>query len=276
MLMPQFLVPVDFSAISVNAALYAVQMAESMPQKKVILFNVTEEILAGTDGTPIDFDGEALIASNLSSLENLQVNLFEMGLSPMEIVAEIGELPERLKPAIDRFNVDMVVMGISGTSSYDDNFMGKNALEISRENTCPVMIVPPEAMFKGSGKIAVAVEYKDVEKTVAIKPIKKLLDILQPELHFIYVAEKGQKELTPEQLEEKAKLESLFKDYNAFYNFLPAQDFSSAVNTYVDDNQIDQIIVFPKKHSLFENLFSSNHTKKLAYHSHVPVITVHE
>ena len=74
--MPRFLVPVDFSAISVNAALYAVQMLEGLPKKEVILYNVTEEIHAGTDGTPLDFDGEALIASNLSALEHLQVSLF--------------------------------------------------------------------------------------------------------------------------------------------------------------------------------------------------------
>src|SRR6186997_3068482 len=95
--MPRFLVPIDFSAISVNAALYAVQMAERMPSKEVVLYNVTEEIHAGIDGTPIDFNSDALVASNLAALENLQVNLFEMGMSPMEIVAEVGDLPERLK-----------------------------------------------------------------------------------------------------------------------------------------------------------------------------------
>lgn len=273
--MPRFLVPVDFSAISVNAALYAVQMLEGMPKKEVILYNVTEEIHAGTDGTPIDFDGEALVASNLMALENLQVSLFELGMSPMEIAAEIGELTERIKPAIERYKADMVVMGSSGTSTFGNNFMGKNAMQISRENTCPVMIVPAEAIFKGSGKIAIAVEYKDVEKAVSIEPIKHILDTWQPELHFVCVGEKGQTELTAQQLGEKAKLENLFRDYNTVYKFLPSQDFSVAINDYVDKNQIDQIVVFPKKRSLFDSIFSGDHATKLAFHSHVPVITVH-
>jgi len=274
--MPRFLVPIDFSAVSVNAALYAVQMAEHMPQKEVILFNVTEEILAGVDGTPINFNGDALVASNLAALENLQVNLFEMGMSPMQVVAEIGELPERLKPAIVRFNVDMVVMGITGTSSYDDNFLGKNALDISRNNSCPVMIVPPDAMFKGSGKIAIVVEYRDVEKTVSLNPIKKWLDILDPELHFIYVAPNSETELTTEQLAEKEKLQILFRDYKTLFTIVNSRGFTDGVNGYVDTNEIDQIIIFPKKYSLFESIFSSDHTKKLVYHSHVPVISVHE
>ncbi len=274
--MPRFLVPIDFSAVSVNAALYAVQMAEHMPKKEVILFNVIEEIHAGSDGTPMDFNGEALLASNLAALENLQVNLFEMGMSPMEVVAEIGDLPERLKPAIEKYNIDMVVMGITGTSSYDDNFLGKNALDLSRENTCPVMIVPPDAMFKGSGKIGIAVEYKDVDRTVTLKPIKKWLDVLNPELHFIHVSPGTNAELTEEQLAEKAKLESIFSDYKCVFGHVSNPKFSNGINSYVDSHQIDQIIVFPKKHSLLENLFTADHTKKLAYHSHVPVISVHD
>jgi nucleotide-binding universal stress UspA family protein len=273
--MPRFLVPIDFSAVSVNAALYAVQMAEQMPRKEVILFNTIEEINAGVDGTPIDFNSEALVASNLAALENLQVNLFEMGMSPMEVVAEIGELPERLKPAIKKYNVDMVVMGITGTSSYDDNFLGKNALDISRENTCPVMIVPPNAMFKGSGKIAIAVEYKDVDTTVTLTPIKKWLDVLQPEIHFIYVAPSANYNLTDQQLAEQTKLKAIFHEYNTTFSLVSDGKFSDAVNSYIDENEIDQIIVFPKKHSMLENLFSSDHTKKLAYFSHVPVISVH-
>lgn len=276
MYMPRFLVPVDFSAISINAALYAVQMAECMPDKGVVLYNVVEEIHAGTDGTPIDFNGEALVASNLAALESLQVNLFEMGMSPMEIVAEIGELPERIKPAIVANNVDMVVMGITGTSTYDDRFLGKNALQISRNNTCPVMIVPPDAMFKGSGKVAVAINYKEVEKLVNFKPVKKWLDVLQPELHFIYVAEDGQTELTEDQLVEKAKVEQMVKDYKAKFIFITSRSFSDAINEYVDRNLIDQIIVFPKKHTFFESLFATHHSKKLVYHSHVPVLSIHE
>ena len=273
--MPRFLVPIDFSAISVNAALYAVQMAEQMPQKEVVLFNVTEEIHAGVDGTPMDFNGEAMVASNLAALENLQVNLFEMGMSPMEVVAEIGELPERLKPAISKYHIDMVVMGIKGNSSYDDNFLGQNALDISRDNTCPVMIVPPEAMFKGSGKIGIAVEYRDVADTVSIEPIKKWLDVLKPELHFIYVAPSGQEKLSAEQESEKAKLTDLFKGYNTVHSLVHAKDLSHGINEYIERNEVDQLIVFPKKQKVFNNLFSSDTTRKLAYHSHVPVISVH-
>ncbi len=274
--MPRFLVPVDFSSVSVNAALYAVQMAERMPKKEVILYNVTEEVHAGADGTPIDFNGEAFLANNLRSLESLQVNLFEMGLSPMEIVAEIGELPERIKAVIEKHNIDMVVMGTTGNSSLDDSFVGKNALEIARENTCPVMIVPPDAVFKGSGKVAMAVAFENVEKNIAVAPIKKWLDILQPEIHFVHVGVRSEEELTPEKKAEKVKLETIFADYKYSFTFLGGTNFSEIINNFVDQAGIDQILIFPKKHTFFESFFSHQHAKKLAFHSHIPVLVVHD
>jgi nucleotide-binding universal stress UspA family protein len=270
--MPRFLVPVDFSAISVNAALYAVQMAESMPKKEVILYNVTEEVHAGADGTPLDFDDDAFLSQNLRSLESLQVNLFEMGLSPMDIVAEIGELPERIKPAIDKYGIDIVVMGISGNSA---GIVGGNVLEISKESSCPVIIVPSEAMYKGAKKVALAVELKNIgDKTKARELIKKWLDVLNPELHFVYVGAATEDELTEEQKAEKADIMAAFSKYNTHFNLVPGKDFSQAINGFIEKNNIDQIVIFPKRHNMFASLFSGHHTEKLAYHSHIPVVTI--
>lgn len=274
--MPRFLVPIDFSPISVNAALYAVQMAEKMPRKEVILYNVIEEIHAGSDGTPIDFNGDVLMASNLAALENLQVSLFEMGMSPMEIVAEFGDLHQKLKPAVSKYNVDMVVMGIKGNASFDDIALGRNAIELSRNNNCPVMIVPPEAMFKGSGKVAIAVEYTNADSTISLKPIKKWLDVLMPELHIVYVAHPGNGTLTEAQQAEKKKLKAMFSDYPLVFSDVEAKSFSDGINDYIDQNNIDHVILFPKKNALFANVFSNTTTRKLAYHSHVPIISVHE
>ena len=39
---------------------------------------------------------------------------------------------------------------------------------------------------------------------------------------------------------------------------------------------IDVIVTVPKEHSFLSGLFKTSHTKKLAYHSHVPIIASHE
>jgi nucleotide-binding universal stress UspA family protein len=48
----------------------------------------------------------------------------------------------------------------------------------------------------------------------------------------------------------------------------------NGINQFVDEQQVDLVITVPKEHNFFAQLFSSSHTKKLAFHSHVPILVL--
>ena len=54
--MRRFLVPTDFSETSKNAAHYAVQLASTVPDSIVILYNAYDKIPAGVDGSPLNIE----------------------------------------------------------------------------------------------------------------------------------------------------------------------------------------------------------------------------
>jgi hypothetical protein len=49
-----------------------------------------------------------------------------------------------------------------------------------------------------------------------------------------------------------------------------------ATNSFTSDHNIDLIVTVPRKHSFLMGLYKTSHTKKLAYHSHIPVAAIHE
>jgi len=53
-------------------------------------------------------------------------------------------------------------------------------------------------------------------------------------------------------------------------------DFLDATSNFTVDREIDLIVTVPRKHSFLSGLYKTSHTKKLAYHSHVPVAAIHE
>jgi nucleotide-binding universal stress UspA family protein len=53
-------------------------------------------------------------------------------------------------------------------------------------------------------------------------------------------------------------------------------DFVDSINQFVEDHDIDLILMVPRDHSFFSTIFKPSHTTKLAYHSHVPIISVHD
>ena len=68
----------------------------------------------------------------------------------------------------------------------------------------------------------------------------------------------------------------MFDKYNTEFYFIKKSDFYVAVDEFIDDHKIDIMITIPKHQSNSTSLFKSSHTKRLAYHSHIPILAAHE
>jgi nucleotide-binding universal stress UspA family protein len=275
--MKTFLVPTDFSETSKNAARYAAHIARQYQDIHIILYNVSDEIAAGTDGTPLADDDHSRHKIMELALESIKIDLSKITQTQISCVAEEGT---NLVDSIDRFArhnaVDMIIMGITGSTRLEQIFMGSNTLKMVDRGTCPVMIVPPFALYKGIQDVMLTTDFKDVDRTMPVKPIQRVLDLFRANLHVVNVDHEHYVEVTEEYKGERAKLENILSGYNPQFYFIRMYDFMDAVNQFVEDKEIDLIITVPKKHSFLTGIFRSSYTKKLAYHSHVPIIAVHE
>ncbi len=72
------------------------------------------------------------------------------------------------------------------------------------------------------------------------------------------------------------ELRYLLQEYNPQIHLENNDDFIEGINHFVDEYSIDLIITIPRKHKIFEGLFKERHTKKLAFHSHVPLMYIHQ
>ena len=167
-------------------------------------------------------------------------------------------------------------MGITGATRLAQIFIGSNTLSMVNKNVCPVMIVPPDAEFTGIKNVAFTSDFKDVENTTPAAALHAVLDIFKPFVHVVNVDSEHYVEVSEEYKRERAKLENILQGYETEYYFIRQFDFIEAINQFVMDYKIDMIFTVPKKHSFLGGLFKSSYTKKLAYHSHVPLVAVHE
>ena len=60
------------------------------------------------------------------------------------------------------------------------------------------------------------------------------------------------------------------------YTVVADTDVNHAIETFVDQNNIDMLIMIPRKHSFFEGLFHRSHTKAITHVSHIPVLALHD
>ena len=119
-------------------------------------------------------------------------------------------------------------------------------------------------------------DFKNVKSTTPVAQIKQILDIFKPNLHIVNVDSEHHVQLTEEYKIERDWLDKTFSDYKPEFYFIRMYDFLDAANTFTSDHNIDLIVTVPRKHSFLTGLYKTSHTKKLAYHSHIPVAAIHE
>ena len=274
--MKKILVPTDFSETSKNAANYAIQMARSIPGASVVLYHLSDKIALGSDSSPVTEteDDRKLIVG--AALEQMTEDLNATDV-PITQVSEGGSsLVECLSRYVRHKGMDVVIMGITGATRLEQIFMGSNALDMIKANVCPVIIVPPNARYTAINNVMFTSDFKNVESTTPLASIKNLLNAFKPKLHVVNVDHEHYVEVTEEYKEQRTRLESMLKEFNPQFYFIRMYDFLDAVSSFTADHKIDLIITVPRKHNFLTGFYKTSHTKKLAYHSHVPVAAVHE
>jgi nucleotide-binding universal stress UspA family protein len=260
--MINIIIPLDFSQTSFNAAHYAANMYQGRADVTLILYHYYSH------GEDIEIAKEYL--------DSLQEELSRKGCV-VETELESGEkFIDSLAAFAHVKRAYMVVMGLTGRTPMAQRFSGSNTLLMSEKEVCPVLIIPENVTFNGFKNTLITSELKYVEETPCLLTVKRVLEYFKPALHILNVDPKHYLELTEEYKEAKDKMEELMKEFDPAFYFMDLYDFHESVDTFAADNDIDLIIIAPKYHDFFGKLFKTLHTKKLIYHSKVPVLAVHE
>ncbi len=268
--MKKFLVPIDFSDTSLNAARYAVALTKEIPGAQIVLYHVYSRLSFAT--LTSKEEGSRQLVSE-SELNDVKAKISD-GNDNISCVAEEGSFVENIGHFVMGNYIDLVVMGITGSSRITQVFMGTNTLNVIRHISCPVMIIPPDAKYTGLKKVVFTSDFKDVARTTPFIALKKILDTFKPQLDILNVDSEHYVELTEHFKIEREAMEDKLGSYNPEFSFLRAFDFLEGINRFVETKNIDAIISVPRKHSFLSQLFKTSHTKKLAYYSHIPIIAI--
>ena len=277
--MNNFLVPIDFSETSRNAARYAAHISTLVPDAHLILYNVFDSLEYGSDSSPLATDAEEDAGRKAImelALESVRTEISPITSARITLVAEESHrFLDTLEKYVNNNNIQLIVMGITGATRLGQIFMGSNTLNLIKRGTVPVIIVPPHAHSESAKNVMLLTDFKDIENTIPVKTVRSVLDLFNPRLHIVNVDHEHYVQVTEEYKAERTKLEGLLKDYSPEFYFIRLFDFMDAIEQFVVDNKIDLILTFPRKHSFLSNVFKTTNTTQLAYHSYVPIVAIH-
>lgn len=261
--MHRVIVPVDFSETSLNAARFAAQMLAGKEDAIAVLYNNYE--------SPGDIDVV------VGYQESLKKEFLAFGVRHVEYENEMGgDLIENIARLAQSCRATLIVMGITGKSEVRQAMFGSNTLKLVDKNLLPVMIIPPDAVYRGINNVVFTSDYKDIVATTPSTLISAVLEMFNPILHIVNVNKDHYVSVSDEIEKGKQAFREMFKSFKTDFYFITMNDFYEAVDNFVKDYKIDVLITIPKHQSNAVSLFKSSHTKRLAYHSRIPILAAHE
>ena len=274
--MKTIIVPTDFSAISNNAMEYAVDLAKATGCS-LLLFHAYQVPVSMTDVPIVLLSVEDLQKANEGKMDETKRSLQERTGDSIKIYAEtkLGDTVDELEEICTKVKPFAVVMGTKGATGMERVLFGSTTLTTIRHLSWPVIVVPPGKKYSTIKKIGFACDFREVVNTTPTHFIKDFVKVFNAELHVLNVDHKNS-HFKPDTPQESILLHTLLEDLNPKYDFIDEANIEVGIEKFAEKNDLDLIITIPKKHKLLEGLFRKSHTRDLIFHSHLPIMCVHE
>lgn len=276
--MKTLIAPTDFSPASINAVNYAVDMALAIGATLHLVHMYQLPIAINEVPLPLQSIDEIQHGAE-ERLQKLKEDVQHITSGKVNITSEarfglvIDELGEVCK-TLDPF---AVIMGTSDNSAIEKLLFGNTSIAAARHLTWPVLCIPKGTEYgKGINKIGLATDLEKVEETIPFEIISNFVKAFDAELHILNVETHKKEEPVAEALEQTVVLGTAIRELNPKFHFIENDDVEDGIEDFSEKNNLDLIIVIPKKHSFTEKLFRRSSAKQLVRESHIPVMCVHE
>lgn len=268
--MKTILVPVDFSDTSFNAAKYAEGLAKDTGSS-IILFHAYQ-VPGPVRGHIIATEEEVIDDCRQSIQQFIQ----RLGGNPEGRIhhrLREGNAVEAICEAMHETGADVAVIGITGAGPIKEKLIGSTTLKLAHEADFPIIIVPPEAVYHQPGKVMLATSYSETECCTPLGFLRELITYFEGEVMVVNVIDEDENTSIKDAI-SIIKLEHSLDGIAHTLNFPVASTVEDGLNRFAKQTGTRLIAMMPLKRKLFNRIFHPSHTKRMAFHTSVPILTL--
>jgi nucleotide-binding universal stress UspA family protein len=271
--MVNILVPTDFSQLSKSALKYAIKIANRLGGNVTVLHVMTTTRVFRVSSMlekirSFDFDPAE---SAEKELEVMIKTLSEQYKSSKPIRYEVVKgayFPSTLLREARKLRSGLVVMGTRGATGLTKAVLGSNTNSVIEVSHIPVLAVPEKADFKGFRNVVYACDLQNLREELEM--LIRYIEKFGSTIHLIHIVPPG----APVDVVEE-KIQQVINEFsykNIITLVLVDSNVSTALDNYVEVSKADVLAMFTHEISFFEKVFDRSMTRKMAFHSKVPLL----
>ena len=261
--MQTILVPIDFTAASENALVYANKLAVRLPAEIVL-------VQAGTGGALATTLRIELLARLQALAERLRYQQLTRQSGRrihyhFHLAAE--PLAEVLQVLVAGYRADLVVTGQAMLDCADAAATGTPLVLLPEQVSCPVLLVPP-GHHDLPGRVVVSGDFArfNLNQLAALPRLARLPSAQFSLVQFYKPISIGLAPLKKNLLSARAHLPG------AAMHLLPEEDILEGISEFCAEYTAQLLVLATADGCLVRRFFNPNYTKTNAYHLRIPVL----
>lgn len=274
--MKKILIPTDFSPVADNALEFALEFNKKV-NAEILVFHSFFIPISATEipiVIPTDIELKTEAIGLLNKLKSKFLNRYPQNHFSLEVHEGVPEF--EIVDAAKKYKCDLIIMGTHGASGMKKFFIGSNTASVIDKSVLPVIAVPENGKIKGLKKIVFASNYgsDDFKNVFELIDIARLFD---SEITLLHINEnKMDKTMAFAELEgfcNQLKDESRYSQIS--FKVLEDLDVYHGLNNYLEEVKADMLAISMRNRSWLQKIFDRSITKKMIYHTHIPIIAFH-
>ncbi|MGZ3898706.1 MAG: universal stress protein [Bacteroidia bacterium] len=259
----------DFSASSINACKYAAFLAQQM-NCRLTIFNIFEAPLIHSNVGMYGITYNSQRKESTVRSEKLVYKLAqEFPKIKIDFFVTAGEFKGQLEEFTSRHLVEAVIIGLKTKERISKFIYGTHGIKLAGKINAPVVIIPDTYKAHKLNNILVAVDNQEKLKKTSMIGFGRFIKQTGAKPRIIHIH-------TPAEFLEPSIEEIKINSVKFPIEIIKGKDIDGGIKSFCDKNKTDMVVIISRKHSVFYNFFSESHTKRVAFNSKVPVMSIHE
>jgi nucleotide-binding universal stress UspA family protein len=261
------LLPTDFSENAQKACDFAFEIAKKS-NGKVLALHAYD--LPYSDRSMTTSLLEVMKENAEKNMKEFEAELKEYGV-PFSTRVNMGNPIRLIKEIAKSESVDLVVMGTKGASGLEEILIGSNAASVIQNTEAPVLIIPPEAELKPIESIVFASDLDVKVKKAPLQQLKAFAQLTGAKVDIVHVQKEQGAAAGSRQFYED-NLKEVLKEFTV----IQSDNIEKAVTAEAEKENAQVVAAISKQYGFFEGLFHRSMTSRLAYHTKLPLLVLHE
>ena len=259
----------DFSDLSIPLIKYGLAMAKHLEAQVWIqyVYQITVNVSGDMYISPIvleEFEEEIR-----KRYEKLKKEIPTLQGDTVHFMISNGDLLLEANDLIDKEKIDLVVMG-NRSEGFLTNILGSTANKMIQHAHCPVLTIPQEVDFQPFRKMALAVDLQQNSQEI-LTYFSGIAEAFNSRVDIIHVSQAP----VPVDVSRLVnQLDRQLENVNHQFFHIHATEIEEAIERHVKGNNIDLLVLQPRKHPFFDRLFQKSISRQAAYQKKTPLLTI--